>query len=791
MRLYDELFKTDKIKIKIVDLLKSMDKDGLAYIYIHLDIDDNDELDVFDKSKAPLPLETFRSLKKDIRVKKLKKDLMINNIISYMKDSDIYGDGWFSVEALDSPQKAIIYGDFYIYFYSFISQECLGDISKISNSDELSEYICEKVFMTKDSDSMEYRFLKSICFLRLAEPIAEFDEIDLDMEGFQKLMMVCVYNNYTMTIDKLIFEYNNIKSHDKSEISKLKQQLQEKANKVKELSDNVKALSKENKLISKMCDIGNVGDSLKSIQDNLIKLNSLEENLTNEFRANKKEIIRTTYENQIDRLTNQIVELKTALSCKTSDYKDIRKEFDDYKNDLEENFIKHVKENGLSLKMKQFIAETIGVDAEAVSSGQNVDEEGFKLFEEAIDEIGEKAEIKIGYVTVEDNCHMINFQDGSKSELNGLFDKVYISDYQFVLVDGDNKIIKTLSSKYEDNGISIRNLKLGIVYAFEPLRVQTPQGNVVIDDVKMLNSKFKLDQVVGLNDRNEIVRAFKGVKFSIDSMINSVKAKGHKPYFVLKVFSSGLYVRDVETGAEDMKVFDLNGMNILEGATIFEKDGEVKNAISMSKFYTASSYYKDKLVYGCVKRIEEDKFIVDKSNGESVIVKNVPQNCVLDDGTVIAVDEFNNFLFVSSHDDLYFEKKVLNKKPKQIVGDSDKYLEKLDIKGEVTIVGNVGRRNAYTLAFAQIGYRVKMLDGNATDIQKLIKTAKNSEGVIVVNSFCSHRIYWDSKTAYKSGKFGEAVYISGQDDGANALVRKFLEGLSQRESLTNEMIVEN
>lgn len=776
-----DIFRLKNLKIKNEKLINQLSKDELIYLHMHLTMTDSISK-IFKDSEIPLSLEDFEKTKKSINIKRLSRDKLIDDILNIIKeDEGEIESKWFRIEILENPALLIKYSEFYFLFYSLFAKQICADFETI-RTNTVSEYTA-KLSSFSNENKPEYNCIKAICALYLSNKYFNLkDRVDILTDGkkskkavesaifeLQQELAICVHNNYVMASEGTIEENIRVIDKFKSDIKKLNNQIGDKNLKIKELKESLKQSNKQNKELQRLTDISIVESSIKEVFDKLKKIENSNSIIEKELKNNKESILKQSYEKQIDLYTTKLATSQSNLTIKSAECKSLQKELLDFKNNIEDKFIDYIEENGLSEKIKNIIAPIFLKQSKIDEAEINT-----KVEDEFINNVPlKKEERKIGYVSIENNKHFVNFMNGYSKELLGLSDKIYLVEGQFVIVDEDNKFIKTIPSVYEDNGIPIKNLSIGTIESLDPLLARVGSELVNAKNTYGFVGIYNLNQAVVLNNYNQIVRAFKMVKFNADTVIKSIKARGQEMFYVLDVFKEYLLLRSIETGIEEMHKLDVGYFEINKSSVIFVKDNKVINVLNKSIFYTSSSFYNGNYEFGPIN-INGDTIFLNKQDGKQVIVKNVPAAYSLNDGQIVYVDEFNNFMYVASSEKIFLEKATV-KKPLKQIADTSKVKISKEIKGDVVIVGNPYYKNGYIAAFYKKGYKVKMIHGYDGNINKIIQEAKDSEAIIVNTSYCSHDNFWQIKDEVKDGNLKGIKYIFTQDDGANMLLNRFLQ----------------
>lgn len=787
--LLTNIFRIDNLKISNRKLLNQLSLYEVLYIHMNLTIKEEKEF-LFKDLDLPITLEEFERIKKQVYTKKIRKEKLIDEIlVNIAKSEGIEGAKWFKVEIFKKPERIANYNDFYCIFYKFLTEKVLEDFKSI-RTNTVVEYTSKLSSFGKDKKP-EFDCVQSICAICLAENLVKIQDealgetkprrtkkkVEAAIYELQQQLACCVHNNYTLVCKDTIDDIENQVVVLKDDVRKGVMQIEDKNAKIKELKENLRTVTKQLKDFQKIAELANLESSIKNIYTKLEALEKANSSMSKEIKASKEESIRKIYEKQIDGYTTKVLDLKRELSAKSIECKELKKVVDDYEKNIEGKFICYVETNGLSDSMIKFLTPLLDKEENLMESYLN----GNFSIPASVEQDSEMTlplsqatyNRKIGYVEIEDDKHYVVFANGYKAELGNINDKIYFADGQFIIVDENNNFVKTTLSKYEDNGISIRGLKIGIVESLDPLVVKVGHELIDAKNNNGFNGFYHVNQVVGLNEYNQIVRSFRFVKFNADTVKASVKARGLKMYYVLDIYNRYLSLRDIETGEEGLFQIDLGEMNINKSAILFVKGNKAVNALNKGQFYTGSSYYNGNVSFGPVN-IVNGAVILKKQCGKSVVVENIPENHIIKEGEVVYIDEFNNYMHTSSTDRVFVEKSISKKTAKQIVDDND-YKKTIVEKGKIVIVGNPCYKNSYIMSFYKHGYKVSVLHGYDSSINKIVQEAKDSIAIIVNTSYCSHDNFWQIKDEVKGGQLDGIGYIFTQEDGANMLLHKLNE----------------
>lgn len=793
--LFTDIFRIDNIKIRNKKLLNQLSSDEILYLHLNLTIKDEREC-LFKDLDFPISYEEFECVKKQVYTKKVRKENLIDNILNIIAENqDEEESRWFKVEIFKNPEEVDKYNDFYSIFYKFLSEKVLDEFKSIKTN-MITEYTSKLSSYGKDKKP-ELDCIKSICSMCLAEMFLQIQDgalgeakpkrttkkMEAAVYELQQQLAFCVHNNYTLVCKDTIDDIENQMLTLKDNVKKGMIQIEDKNIKIKELKENLRSVTKQLKDFQKIVELTTLEDSIKDIYSKLDSLEKANEVIAKEMKITREDSIRKIYEKQIDGYVTRLSDVKRDLSLKSIECKDLKKVLDEFEKNIEGKFICYVEANGLSDKMIKFLTPLLSKEEnlmEAYLRGDFSIPESVEQESEMVVAVPQPKYIrKIGYVEIEDNKHYVVFPNGMKAELGNINDRIYFAEGQFIIVDENNDFIKTTLSKYEDNGISIRSLNIGTIETLEPLVVKI--GNELVDakNSNGFNGYYNLNQVVGLNEYNQIVRAFRLVKFNADTVMASVKARGLKMYYVLNVYNGYLSLRNIETGEEGIHQIELGDIKVNKSAILFVRENKAVNALGKGQFYTSSSYYNGNVSFGPVS-IVNGVVILKKQCGKSVIVENIPEHYTIKEGEVVYIDEFNNYMHTLSTDRVFVEKSISKKTAKQIIDDGDAKKTIVE-KGKVVIVGNPYYKNSYIMSFYKHGYKVSVLHGYDSTINKIVQEAKDSLAIIVNTSYCSHDNFWQIKDEVKGGQLDGIRYVFTQEDGANMLLHKFNELFDNKE----------
>lgn len=479
----------------------------------------------------------------------------------------------------------------------------------------------------------------------------------------------------------------------------------------------------DNNIASKDMDITEIKKMFNSIMESQKK--SFEDVLNM-----KNTLSVTSYENQIDKLNTTISDLKVSSVLKSRELKDALSKIESLKSEIDRlNSLINNNNNNVSLDSSV---------------------EDLKLFESALDLMDREECIKktvkdvyIGYVKIENGEHYVIDSKGRKNKLNNIKENIYVPNDQFVLVNSNHEFLYSSTSFY-DGTFDLNNVKLGLVVETSPIKVEVDGA---IDYSLEYNPQIilKKNQLVAIRN-NFIIKPFKTQKLTLDQLLEPIKLQGQDVYYVLGYFGNKIAVRDVETGIEDALEFDRSNVGEIKLKDIIcVKEDKIVNVVNSKYWYTNSSYYKDKIEFGVASK-EGDTVFISKQNGEKSMVGDIPHRILekIGDGDVIAVDEYNDYLYIVDTESTYIDKPnyVSSKKPaSQMFENSNKHVFDISsCKGRVAVIGSFEARDSYINYFRKNGYDVQFIYGYEKNLSRVKKEFKDCEAIICDPSHIGHYV---------------------------------------------------
>lgn len=740
------------IQIQSVILLNEFDKKELYYVkkYIKEEIEDID----YGAFSSELQKEDLNYIKKtdknNIMVEILKEGYENVSFDKYIRCC--YTDEPFSKDE----------SAFYYALNSVIAESIANKIKKLLKDKTFSM----KNNMQKFIDTLFPKNIRSarnlfeefflIMGMSLQEdeefPIKEYTQEEINMLGNDFL------HNYVY-LNEVIFKYHsNVIKNVKIEVEGFEETIKRNERtieKYKKIIKKYEGRKKEEFQFEKM------KENMNELKKELDIKNQIIDKLTREIQDNKERPLKL-YNSMIDNLNDQIANLKLINKERQIELKQIKKEYDKIiQNPTLEVVKKYIENNGVNEELIAIISPYTKQECDV--------EEIVEEKQEIIEEPQPVAVNRIGYCVIDDNKHYVSFNYNDRLyELNGLPEGTYLAENQFILVSPEYNFKWAYSYKYDNSYLT--GINIAIVKGFNQeenylIVGYSDEKEEKVDLRNFPNPRFKLGQVIGIHD-GTIARMYRPISYNMDSFILSIKAKQHNAYFVLKNFNTGFFVRNIITGEELLKSFELkDNIAIEEGNIICTNDSRLVTTFKSSRFYTMSSLYNKS--YIGVLSADNKNFFVIKSNGEKVIVNNIPPNIDSGlDGEIIKIDEFNNFIRFEKHDEAFNQVQALDKRIEKKPRNNSVFTGSLKAKTgvRVLIIGNVSYENSYKLAFFKEGIDVEVIEG-FDSWGKIAASIKESNYVIIVLNHVSHDNMWRIKRSTP-----EIPVIYSEYDGANRLV---------------------
>lgn len=386
----------------------------------------------------------------------------------------------------------------------------------------------------------------------------------------------------------------------------------------------------------------------------------------------------------------------------------------------------------------------------------------------ACEVVEEKPKCNYGYICFTNNnklyVHIPNNNNIKIEDLEYDEDQYFI-DGQVVKVSG-NKLLRTYDF-YTDKHLT----KLTIAYIMNEDGINKiyDANNKEIQNINTRGFNLYKKHFLAIDNYNTIKFMFR--KNLMDNLFmykKSILSRGHNAYICRDIFGSMYIFKNAFTSEEiaiDESKIDFNNFKITKNSiVILTSDNKVTLVNDDITFYTKSNQYDKKSYVNILKT--KDKIYGKNKHGELILL-NIDENTVKD-GDVLAIDEYNNGLFVTNAklEPVYeVSKKIKNK---------TSISDNLDIKESIVIIGNPGYQSNYRLAFLKESINAVFVDGGSF-ISKVRRevTINEAKAIIFCKNYISHDLMWRIKENYLDT---DVKVILADSDGANNIVNLYKEG---------------
>lgn len=543
------------------------------------------------------------------------------------------------------------------------------------------------------------------------------------------------------------------------EVEKIKTKLNQKNEEIKRLNQTIKEINKDKRFFEQNLNNNNIKikDSLEDINRTIdINAKLSIEYMLSELKSYKVNIIENAYEGIIDRLNTTISDLKISLRNKTYENKKLKDELKIKNNNEVENIKiedilkKSIEDNGITKDILEVLKEyTPYIGSKCEDNTNNTD----KITKATLYE-------RIGYCNIVGDIHFARFTDGSLDVIKNIPEGIYLAEGQFVLVNQKNEFKYAYQSYCNEGEIPPNSILVSVSSVDDDVALvrHNDTNHLLLDlpDDKVV----KPMQVLAVDKDYRYLRHFTKMYQSADNLFSSIRAKGHKAYFVLNIENNKFELRNIENEVSEIKELNVGKYEIKIHSVITVNINIVVSYFPTGRFYTFSTYYNNSS-YAIINSIS-DMILANRVGSDNLFeISDMPNNLPISIGDVVKVDEFNKLIDVLSFKDINNKaKKRLNKKTYQ-----SKSIGELDnIKKSILIIGNLSYRNAYRSTFRKHNYQIEVIDGYES-WAKINKSLKNIDLAVIVTGFCSHDNMWKLKD-------NDVPTIFSEYDGANRLLEQ-------------------
>lgn len=572
------------------------------------------------------------------------------------------------------------------------------------------------------------------------------------------------------------------------EYSTLKKKHMNVKDKVSNFKSDVDLLRKENKKLEKAL-------NLKKNKENIVLIREIKNEIDKSSKNIKEyniDVIKRSYESIIKKNIDEISDLKGSLKVYDYKYKELEDKYNNLKNSINDEYVisylkenkdnKYIKEQVFSLydfnSIKEDISkEKVEIKASLISNESLVEEsfedllskydfrENDMQFQNQTQNKTEDNSSVIGYVSVEDNKHFINFTNGTKKEILNIPFRAFLGDGQFVVTNKSGEYKYSLK-QYKNEDIPLNSVLALIREEDGELIAEVDNKIIKIDN----HMNFKInDVIVGIIDGFRIKRLFKNLSFNADYYLKSIKAKNLDVYYVVKDNGYNFAIRNIETGEE--VISEINEHLKKDDILIVNEYMEIVTKFNNPKFYINSSYYENDL-YGIISIKNNTYTFKDIDTNKEKLIDYVP--VTVEDGSIIRIDEFNRFIETVDLED-FVPNKQLRKDYKKNKLEKSTNKEDINIIGNVLIIGDIGLQHSYKLASLKKGYRATVLDGYEA-YNKVFKEAKKADKIVIAEDFVDHNTMWALKKNYNN-------ILYAKNKGANFIAEQLSNNIVSRKQM--------
>lgn len=343
---------------------------------------------------------------------------------------------------------------------------------------------------------------------------------------------------------------------------------------------------------------------------------------------------------------------------------------------------------------------------------------------------------KIGYCLINDEGHFIRLANDTIEAIQGIPENMYLSDNEFIEVTKDFEFARKLYSFFKPgSGDSSIAHFAQIEQIHQDFFAKCDGKSIRYKTAKNYNPRH--GQIIALNDQHELVRYYVNKDITLDDLIESIKLKGHQPYFIELSLKNGYAVRNILT--DEQSFLDLQA-TLSAGSFITVKDEKELMHLDYSGLqYKRSNFYKKKTLVS-ISEIDDDIFIL-KSNQEYVILTYVLNGYVPELGDMLWVDEHNAMISLVEAEEEDFsaatiEQKLKNHPTMKVLRQPPK--KPVLINKKLLIIGNIRLSERYKTHFAQLGFETETVDGFGS-FEKIRMACTKADMIIYSTAFTSHK----------------------------------------------------
>lgn len=343
---------------------------------------------------------------------------------------------------------------------------------------------------------------------------------------------------------------------------------------------------------------------------------------------------------------------------------------------------------------------------------------------------------KIGYCLVNNEGHYIRLADDTIEAIQTIPDNVYLSDNEFIEVTKDFEFARKLPGFFRpgsgDNAIvhfaQIEQIHQDYFAKFDGKSVRYKTDK---------NFNPRNGQIIALNEAHDLVRYYTSKQLTLDDLIESIKLKGHQPYYIELALKNGYAVRDVLTNEQSF--ISLQAVLSTSSFIIVKDEQELMYTDYSGLIYKRSNFYKHKMLVS-ISELDDEIFVL-KSNQEYVILTTVLNGYVPELGDMLWVDEHNAMISLVEEPEEDFstatiEQKLKNHPTMKVLRQTPK--KPVLINQKLVIIGNIRLSERYKSHFAQLGFETETVDGFGS-FEKIRMACGKADMIIYSTAFTSHK----------------------------------------------------
>jgi len=764
--------------LSIEDLVKELDKEQLMVLAYLTSVESEQELDdlFYDEKDFSFILKNIRQGKLS---KKINKEFVEERIISSFEWLDgtngIYET--FYKHGMKEPVLHFVPTVYALYhFIGTLTDRKVGmwmnNLSKGQNKKEtlLTEFEFFKTTIWIEGKPL-LSSLSFIYFLAKIEGISKrMNEMELDLfNNTMDTLKEMIWTWFTLCLQENLLNKNLEKDKEKKQ---LQFKLEKQVNTMNQKDENIKKLKEKhrNAMIQEKDKVFELDKELSEYRFKLNKIN-------NEWEE-KYQLLEKSYLLQKRELST----LSTTTKKQEEQINLLKKEVKIYYKKLEENkeekvnadspvsFEEWLNNGEIYLKDTKFDNYRDQIETLLETYKSKVPDEINDSVE--VEQIKEEVVLpknRIGYCVIEENRHFVIYPNGEKQEILNISNATYFQPFQFVTVSPTGQFIKNYQYAYLESSRDYNIHQFGVVHLKEDGAVVQTGDNAFLTLEKIpMTTKLREGQLVSFDNKNQYIRFYFPVKPSLDGFYESMKARGQKPFVLLRKLSGGYILRDIITNEEIFSVIDeLEKWNVEERQVILMQEDTVCQVFRHSKFYTLSSYYQF-AEHASVKRIEGEDIFIEKMSGEIVKLLDKPTHIELEVEQVVKIDEYHNYLHLEHSTEMKNSLTDERKRLAQTQQRKTNYTPSapIEIKKDVLIIGKITYEFNYKTALLKHGFRTNVVDGYEPWV-KIKQASKQKDIIVVVEDFISH----DNMYRVKDELMEHSIIYS-EKDGANFIAEK-------------------